>query len=446
MLRRLICLFVLVFTATAVPAHAEALRVSAIEPMQYGYMIDGAGFGSDRHQVVVIQNGRALRRAAVIAVSDDRIIVSSSATGEVDVAVRIGDQTSTPVVYEVGRAPVIAAIAPNADGYTIFGNDLDTDRGRLVVIQNGSMLPPTALGTVSDSRIDVRTHVAGTAMIAVQVGAMRSTAVSYAPGDVPEITAITPMSRGYAITGRNFGYDRRRITIAENGRVLPPGALVAVTDGKIDVRSPTKGAITVMIRVGATLSAPATYRPPTRMPIIAAVAPAPEGYAVIGSGFGTDRRRIAVIENNTSLPARDIVSLADNRIVVRSRPSGFVSVTVRVGRLISQPMLFDAAAARAGGSWHARRRYRHRGGPTVSVIVPDPDGYTIVGRGFGTNPHRVSVIEDGAILPQAAIRTVTNSQIIVHSPSRTARLVAVRIGDATSRTERVPAPLAPPRR
>ena len=444
MLRRLLCLLVLVFTVTTVPARAGTPRITAITPMQYGYMIYGAGFGADRNRVAVIENSSALQPSAVIAVSDDRVIVRSNTTGELTIAVRVGDQVSSPVAYEVGHAPMIAAIAPTAGGYTIYGTDFGTDRGRVIVIQNNGVLPPIALTDVTDSRIEVRAPVAGTAMIAVRVGFMLSQAVTYAPGHAPTITAITPMFRGYAITGHNFGYDRRRITIAENGKVLPASALLAVTDGRIEVRSEARGALTVMIRVGAVLSTPATYRPPARMPIIASVAPVPEGYVVIGSGFGVDRSRVAVIENNAPLPARDILGLADDRIVVRSRAAGFVAVAVRVGQMVSRPMLYDGRT----GEHHAAGRTKGggAGGPTVSLIVPDMDGYTIVGAGFGTNRRHVAIIENGAVLPPGAIRTLTDSQIIVHSPSRAARLVAVRIGGATLPAHRVPAPLPPPTR
>ena len=180
------------------------------------------------------------------------------------------------------------------------------------------------------------------------------------------------------------------------------------------------------------------------MPIIASVAPAPEGYVVTGTGFGTDPSRVVVIENNAPLPVRDILSLADDRIVVRSRVTGFVAVTVRVGQMVSRPMLYDGGT----GGFHAASRTHGSGGggPTVSVIVPDTDGYTIVGSGFGSNRNRVAIIENGATLPPSAIRTLTDSQIIVHSPSRAARLVAVRIGGAISAAHKVPVPLPPPLR
>jgi hypothetical protein len=80
----------------------------------------------------------------------------------------------------------------------------------------------------------------------------------------------------------------------------------------------------------------------------------------------------------------------------------------------------------------------------VTVIVPDADGYTIVGSGFGADRSRIGIIEDGAALPPDAIRTLTDSQIIVHSPADTARSVAVRIGGAVLPAHKVPAPLPPP--
>jgi hypothetical protein len=455
MLRRLFCLLALVLATAAAPAWGGTPLITGITPLQYGYIVYGAGFGSDRGRVAVIENSSPLSPSAILAVSEDRILVRSGTGGEIAIAVRVGDQMSAPAFYAVGHAPAISAIAPAADGYTIFGSNFGTDRGRVIVIQNSGVLPPAALAEMGDGRIDVRARVGGIAMIAVRVGSMLSQAVTYAPGRAPAITGITPLFHGYAIIGRGFGADARRVAVAENGTLLPPDAVLSVAENRIEVRSTTADTSTVLVRVGAMLSTPATYRPPTAMPVIAGIAPAPEGYVVYGNGFGADPGRVAVIENDRPVAARDILAVTDSRIVVRSRTPGFRSVAVHVGSTTSRPMLYGRGQREASRRGEVLEASRTTGpsngggegrtvGPTVTLIVPDADGYTIVGSGFGTDRRRIAIIEDGAALPPGAIRTVSDSQIIVHSPARSARLVAVRIGGATLPAHKVPAPLPPP--
>jgi len=431
MIRRLLWLIALIATAGGISAPAAAApQIAAIAPVQYGYMIYGSGFGADPRRVTIIQNSSVLSSAAILSVSDSRIVVRSPTTGQLTIAVRVGDQVSPPVVYQVGHAPVISAIAPTAGGYTIFGAGFGTDRGRVIVIQNNAVLPSTALVAVTDNRIDVRAAVAGTVAISVRVAAVLSQAVTYAPANAPAITAITPTTQGYVVSGRGFGADRSRVSIAENNAVLPATAIIGVADNRIEVRSSAAGTVTILIRVGAILTAPATYRPPVRPPAIIAITPAPQGYAVLGSGFGTDRNRVSVVENNAVLPPTAIAAIADNRIDVRSPTTGSRTVAVRVGPLVSAPM-----------------PYRGGSPPTVKLIVPTADGYTIVGSGFGTDRNRVAIVENGALLPRTAVATLTDSQIIVRSPVRAVRLVVVRIDGMTSQPIAVPAPLpAPPRR
>ena len=150
---------------------------------------------------------------------------------------------------------------------------------------------------------------------------------------------------------------------------------------------------------------------------------------MLGSGFGTDRNRVSVLENNAVLPPAAIATVADNRIDVRSPTTGTRTVAVRVGPLFSAPMLYRGGSA-----------------PSVRLVVPTADGYTVVGSGFGADRNRVAIVENGALLPRTAIVTLTDSQIIVRSPARTARQVAVRIDGVTSQPVVVPAPLPAPAR
>lgn len=430
MFRRLLWLIAAIVTVGSIAHPASAApQISAIAPMQNGYLIYGAGFGTDARRVTVIQNSSGLPPAAVLMVTDGRILVRSPTTGQLTIAVRVGDQVSAPVVYVVGHAPVISAVAPFAGGYTLFGAGFGTDRGKVTVIQNTAVLPPTAITALTDGRIDVRTAVAGPVAITVRVGAVLSQSVSYAPAAAPIIAGITPTAQGYILTGRGFGTDRTKVSVAENSTVLPPGAILAVAENRISVLSRFTGTANIMVRVGAVLSPPVIFRRTPRPPVIAAITPAPQGYAILGSGFGTDRSQISVLENNALLPSSAIIALADGRIDVRSPAAGARSVAVRVGAQSTPPTLF-----RPGGA------------PTVRLIVPNRDGYTIVGSGFGADRTRVTIIENGVVLPHAAIAAIEDRQIIVRSPGRAARQVAVRIDGATTPAMAVPAPLPQPAR
>ena len=80
-------------------------------------------------------------------------------------------------------------------------------------------------------------------------------------------------------------------------------------------------------------------------PVLARVEPTADGYALVGKGFGTNRSRLQVFEGSTQVGT--LVSLADDRIVVRSRPSGVVQHRVVVGGLPSATVVFTHRTAPA---------------------------------------------------------------------------------------------------
>jgi hypothetical protein len=66
-------------------------------------------------------------------------------------------------------------------------------------------------------------------------------------------------------------------------------------------------------------------------PTLTKVEPTTDGYALVGSGFGADPGLVRVFEDKRAVPASAIVSVRNDRITVRSRPTGPVSVRVVVG-------------------------------------------------------------------------------------------------------------------
>ncbi len=94
--------------------------------------------------------------------------------------------------------------------------------------------------------------------------------------------------------------------------------------------------IPILLAMAATLG-------PTA-PILSRVESTTDGYALVGSGFGTDRNQVQVFEDSTQVPAASVVSVANDRIVVRSRPTRTVEIKVVVGRLASGVVRFTSAA------------------------------------------------------------------------------------------------------
>ncbi len=71
-------------------------------------------------------------------------------------------------------------------------------------------------------------------------------------------------------------------------------------------------------------------------PVLSRAERTAEGYALIGSRFGTDLSKVQVFEGEAPVPASAIVSMADDRILVRSKVTGTVQHKVVVGGLSSQ--------------------------------------------------------------------------------------------------------------
>ena len=108
-------------------------------------------------------------------------------------------------------------------------------------------------------------------------------------------------------------------------------------------RQPLLLATSVEVYWPVTLARPLLLLPAA--PVLARVEPTADGYALVGKGFGTNRSRLQVFEGSTQVGT--LVSLADDRIVVRSRPSGVVQHRVVVGGLPSATVVFTHRTAPA---------------------------------------------------------------------------------------------------
>ncbi len=120
---------------------------------------------------------------------------------------------------------------------------------------------------------------------------------------------------------------------------------------------PTFLAVTALSWAGAGVPAPGASAAPAKAPqgmvapaaaaapVIGKVEPTADGYALVGRGFGTESKRVEVFEGKTQLPASAITSVANDRIVVRSRATGKIEHRVVVGGLASQAVTFEHRAA-----------------------------------------------------------------------------------------------------
>ncbi len=65
-----------------------------------------------------------------------------------------------------------------------------------------------------------------------------------------------------------------------------------------------------------------------------------DGYALIGSGFGLDKTKIQVFEGRFALPPSALVSNTNERIIVRSKPSGIIQHSVVVSGRASNALMW----------------------------------------------------------------------------------------------------------
>lgn len=116
--------------------------------------------------------------------------------------------------------------------------------------------------------------------------------------------------------------------------------------------------------------APLKISPP---PQVFGVQRTPDGYALTGRGFGTDKARLQVFEGLTPVRPDAILSVADNRVVVRSNASGMVQHRVVAAGQQSNPFpFFHPQAPRAVGSVGVSREELSKilASPRVRALTP----------------------------------------------------------------------------
>jgi len=80
-------------------------------------------------------------------------------------------------------------------------------------------------------------------------------------------------------------------------------------------------------------------------PVLNRVEPAADGYVLVGRDFGTTRDQVQIFENGRPLPATSVISVANDRIVVRSEPTGTVQHRVVGGGRASALVSFTHSVA-----------------------------------------------------------------------------------------------------
>lgn len=191
----------------------------------------------------------------------------------------------------------------------------------------------------------------------------------------PTISCVQLTADGYRLEGSGFGTDKTKVRVFENNRRVDP--VPPVTDKRIDVRSRPTGTVQVYVEkeVGKEKFERSSVVSFTyAVPAITLVQPTEAGYRLEGSGFGgsgfcTEKTAVQVLENNRRVDPNSVTSVTDNRIAVRSRPTGAtVQHSVIVGLLASNSVTFTH-------------------GPRITRITPDrgPRGSLITGTITGEN-------------------------------------------------------------
>jgi hypothetical protein len=106
--------------------------------------------------------------------------------------------------------------------------------------------------------------------------------------------------------------------------------------------------LVVPILLGSLLASAAPAQVAGPMPVLSRVEPAADGYVLVGRDFGTKRDQVQVFEDGRSLPAASVISVANDRIVVRSEPTGKVQHRVVAGGRASAPVSFTHSVAARG--------------------------------------------------------------------------------------------------
>ncbi len=86
---------------------------------------------------------------------------------------------------------------------------------------------------------------------------------------------------------------------------------------------------------------------PVAAPVLTKIESSVEGYVLLGKGFGADSMKVQVLEGTTQVSQSALTSVSDDRIVVKSRPSGTVAIKVAIGGQASNSMSFTLTGVQA---------------------------------------------------------------------------------------------------
>jgi hypothetical protein len=167
---------------------------------------------------------------------------------------------------------------------------------------------------------------------------------------VPSSVQLQPDAR---LTLALYGQSLDRLTAVS---VSPAGKGTAGVTAALGTASPTMRTVTVTsgstatagryqltAQAGATsfiVNAAVTVIPrPAAPPVLTGVRPTPDGYTLVGSGFGSDATRVAVYEGFSRV-STFATTVTPTSITVRSRPTGSIQHRVEVGGVSSAPLTF----------------------------------------------------------------------------------------------------------
>ncbi|HEV8583454.1 MAG TPA: hypothetical protein VGT02_00635 [Methylomirabilota bacterium] len=256
--------------------------------------------------------------------------------------------------------PMLSRLDPTADGYALVGRGFGTDKDKLRVFEGDTEI--YAVLSLTDSRITMKSKPSGTVQHKVQVGSQTSNIITFthpvAPA-APTLTRVESTSNGYALVGRDFGSDTTKVQAFEGPAAVRPERIISVAGDRIVVLSTPAGTVEHKVVVaglasgvvrfthGHATDAPSRAKtagsPPPAVvaPTLSAVQRTSDGYALVGRGFGTDKTRVQAYEGSVVLAADRLASVTDDRIAVRSRPSGAVVHRVVLDGKPSEPLTFD---------------------------------------------------------------------------------------------------------
>jgi len=165
----------------------------------------------------------------------------------------------------------------------------------------------------------------------------------------PTLTAVKPTADGYTLVGTGFVAGKTALEVFEGAAKVAADRIVSVAPGSIVVRGKPTGTVQHKVVVGGQPTTVVAFTHDVPAPKLTRVERrGSDGYLLVGSGFGADRKVVEVFEGATKVGADRIKAVEDGRIQVASTPSGSVDHKVKVAGRESQVVTFDHKASASG--------------------------------------------------------------------------------------------------